>query len=478
MTGAEGVTAGIPRQRAGVPDTGHPAGGAARQVPVDRDWMSATLSALVRRHQVPGAQLAVHTGGGTIAVEVGEPEHGAGTPVTRETAFPIGSVSKSFTATVAMILVADGDVDLDAPLGEHVAELDEPTGQLTLRQVLSHTGGLASGPGSAEVANVSLRHYVSEHCRRQRLVLPPGTGFSYSNMGYLIVGRLIETITGMSWREAMESILLRPLGIDPAFIGTSTGRAVATGHSVNTAVGRTRPVRQSQAPVEAPAGALAVSAVDLARLAQLHVGQGRPELLTASDAARMRQAVPTANPFGLADGWGLGLAVFRAGATDWVGHDGNADGTSCHLRISPADGWVIALTSNANTGTSMWEDLLAELQRVGVPIPSGPTKASPGPLATPTAPPPGCVGMYANGSQEYLVATDGDGRLGLYVDNDLRAWMTFYDDSHFTLRDPSSDEGTQAGCLLRNPVTGAPEHLQIGGRLIGRQLRASDCFAS
>nr|MBA2473567.1 beta-lactamase family protein [Pseudonocardiales bacterium] len=143
--------------------------------PLDSDFLSDTLSVLARKHQVPGAQLAIHHGGETVAVEVGELEYGTGHGVTRDAAFPIGSISKTFTATLAMILVADGDLELDAPLGEYVPELGDLGNELTLRQVLSHTGGLAEGPDSVEVL-ASIRRYVLDHCRSQNLVLPSGAG--------------------------------------------------------------------------------------------------------------------------------------------------------------------------------------------------------------------------------------------------------------------------------------------------------------
>lgn len=187
--------------------------------------LSARLSALAHTHGVPGAQLALHHGGETVGIEFGELERGTGRLVDRDAAFPIGSISKTFTASVAMILAADGDVELDVPLGEQLPELGDLGEHLTLRQVLSHTSGLASGPASEQVSSASLRRYVADHCRRHNLVRPPGTGFSYSNMGYVLVGRLIETVTGMGWREAVEAILLRPLEITPAFVGAGDIRA-------------------------------------------------------------------------------------------------------------------------------------------------------------------------------------------------------------------------------------------------------------
>ncbi|MGH4020309.1 MAG: serine hydrolase domain-containing protein [Pseudonocardiaceae bacterium] len=432
--------------------------------PVDPDRLYDTLSALVRKHQVPGAQLAIHHGGETVALEVGELEYGSGCRVTRDAAFPIGSVCKSFTATLVMILVADGDLELDAPVGEYLPELGDLGDQLTLRQVLSHTSGFASDPDSDEVSTATLRRYVLDHCHRENLVLPPGAGFSYSNMGYVLAGHLIETITGMGWSEAMESILLRPLRIDPAFVAVPglepPRRPIATGHSVNPVVGRTRPVDQSLAPAEAPAGALAMSAVDLVSLGLIHVGQGVPELLPVTYAEQMRQAVPAADPFGLADGWGSGLAVFRKGVTDWVGHDGNGDGTSCYLRVDPVGGWAVAFTSNSNTGVYLWQELLAELADTSIPIGRPRAWVAQG---QPTAPPPDCVGTYVNGDVEYVVA-ERDGRLHL-VDGDAFDRLTFYDGLTFSLQDPASGQQVLGGRFLRHPVTEEINGIQIGGRL-------------
>ena len=435
-----------------------------------RPLRAGFLSALARKHRVPGAQLAIHRDGRTVAVDVGELEFGTRRRVSQESAFSVGSITKCFTATLAMILVADGDIDLDAPVSDHLPELDKLGVPLTLRQLLSHTGGLASGPDedADEVSPLTARRYVMDHCNRRNLVLPPGTGFSYSNMGYVVAGWLIETLTAMSWWEAVESILLRPLGIEPTFVGPHSagpsGRPMATGHSVNAVTGRTRPVRPVSAPAEAATGGLAMSAADLVALGRLHLGDGAPSLLPQAYADQMRQPVPAAEPFGLADAWGLGLALFRHCTTDWVGHDGNVDGASCYLRIDPAGGQVVAFTSNANTGSAMWQDLLAELARVGFPI--GPTAVrTPG---QPIAPPPhGCVGTYANSDTEFMVVSEG-GRHHLGVDGEFGA-MTFHNGLTFSLLDPGSGRTVVGGRFLRDPVTGTLDCLQINGR-VGRRL--------
>lgn len=430
-----------------------------------------TFSDLARMHQVPGAQFAIYHGGSIVAHEIGELEFGTGLRVTRDAVFPIGSITKFFTATVAMILVADGDVDLDAPIRDYVPETGDLGEMISLRQLLSHTSGLPESSGMQEKSSSSLRHYLVEHLRGANLVLPPGTGFSYSNPGYIVAGRLIETVTGMSWAEAVESILLRPLGIEPAFVNphgtTPPRRQVATGHSVNTA-GKIRPVRQEPVPAFAPAGALTVSAVDLVKLGLIHLRPGRPGVLPAAYAGQMRQAVPRADPFGLADGWGLGLAVYRQQSAEWAGHDGNASGTSCYVRINPADGWVVALTSNSNTGADLWREFQAELARVGVPIDPPRIATQGGPQAAPAR---DCAGQYTNGDIQCTVKAGSDGAVYLSADGENFYRLTFSENLTFTFSAANLTSPGQAstGRFVRDPATGMIYGIHVSGRLARRR---------
>jgi CubicO group peptidase (beta-lactamase class C family) len=442
-----------------------------RQANITDDALGEMLSSLARKHHAPGAQLAVHCGDETFAVEVGDQEVGARRRVTRSTAFPIGSVSKSFTATLLMILVADGDLSLDAPVGEYLPELADLGTGFTARRVLSHTSGLAADPRWEDGGPSSLRRYVLDHCNPRNLLQPPGTGFSYSNMGYVLAGLLIEACTGMTWAEAMESILLRPLGIEPAFIGARTlsGRRIASGHSVNTVVGRVRPVRQALAPAEAPAAGLAVSALDLISLGRLHFLPGRPEVLAVDCAELMRQPVSGAEPFGLADGWGLGLALFRSGGATWVGHDGNGDGTACYFRVDPAGGRAVALTSNSNTGHGLWQELLAELAGVGIPLEPHSPRISPRPVRAPLA----CAGTYLNGEVEYKVTVHGDGQLGLLVDGEHVGPITCHDDLTFPVCDPAAPEQEVHGRFRLDRDTGVIYGVEFAGRLARKSTQAA-----
>jgi CubicO group peptidase (beta-lactamase class C family) len=437
---------------------------------LDPDCLFDTLSALAQKHQVPGAQLAIHYGGTTVAIEVGEVQPGTGRPITRDTAFPIGSITKTFTATLAMILVAEGDLELDAPLGEHIPELGD-VGDVTLRQVLSHTGGFPVGPDSEELLTASMRRCVMDYCRRQNLVLPPGTGFSYSNLGYVLVGHLIETITRMTWWDAMKSIVLRPLRIEPTLVGAPEGRPVgrplATGHSVNTVIGRTQPVKPFLALAEAPACGLATSAVDLVSLGSTLLSGRAQALLPVTYVTEMQRAVPHTEPIGWADGWGLGLAVFGNPSTAWVGHVGSVGGIVSNLRLDPVSRCVVAFTSNANTGRGMWDELVEELRREGLRLPIRDSNIeAPG---RPTAPPPACVGRYLNGNIELSVAATDTGALNLAIDGNIEAELILFDDLSFSARDKPS---VRLGRFLRDPITGDLERIQFT-MYVGRRASAT-----
>lgn len=429
------------------------------------DDLRALLARAAARHRVPGAQLAVRTGGVTTAVAMGERLSGVADPVTAACAFPLGSLTKPFTATLAMALVADGDVELDAPLGKY---LPHPVPPITLRQVLSHTSGLASAVPETTETTTDPGRWVRVNCPPDCLVHPSGTVFSYSNVGYLLAGYLVEAVTGLGWAEATRSFLLAPLGITPSFVVGPSGRAATGGHSVHPATGRVVPIREQDLPkVEAAAGALALSAADLVTFARMHLGDRKT--LDADILREMRVDHTndvTAGPFGLADGWGLGWSIYLRSGRTWHGHDGTGSGTSCHLRFDAESGDVVALTANADTGLAMWGDVVAELRTAGIDVGSigyG-TLAEPG---TPVPAPRACAGRYVNGDTEFTIVPREDGGLGLAIDGEPYGELSVVDDLRFVLRE-SRGGAVHTGRFLRGAENGYVDGVQLVGRLARR----------
>ncbi|MGW4061458.1 serine hydrolase domain-containing protein [Amycolatopsis sp. NPDC004747] len=440
------------------------------------------LTGLAHKHGVPAAQLVVTDGGRTASAVAGG--------VTAEAKFPVGSITKAFTAALAMLLVADGDLDPDDPLGEHLDGLGPQVGLPTIGQVLSHTGGLPAGLGPAAEEAGSARRYLRV-CRDAGLVQPPGQGFSYSNVGYVLAGYVVEAVTGMSWWEAVESLLLDELGIDGAFVVEPGARrrpgGHVSGHAVHAATGRARPVAQTVTAAEAATGALALSAEDLAAFGRMFCGGDGP--LPAALAELMHRPVPGAEPFGLADTWGLGLAGYRGADADhrlsgapgggapgpgrslgryWTGHDGTADGTSCHLRVDPGCGRIVALTTNGSTGSALWVDLVAALRADGLPVgdyelPHGLDRAA--------RPATDLSGHYTNGDLEYQVDVRADGAV-LVVDGEVYPELALLRDGSFSVREPATGRRIIGGRFLTDPATGTVSAMQAGGR-VARRRRAS-----
>ncbi|MFF8670216.1 serine hydrolase domain-containing protein [Streptomyces sp. NPDC015242] len=423
------------------------------------------LDSLARVHRVPGAQLSVDTGTHVVSVRTGTADALANTPFTAETAVPLGSVTKTATAAAVLLLVDDGDLDLDEPVSDLLPDLPRDISEVTVRHLLSHTAGLPTGPDSDSAVGTTASRYLSAVCTPRNILFSPGTGFSYSNAGYVAAGRILSEVTGMTWQEAVTALVLEPLGIVPAFLGdTAPARPVAGGHALNTATGLVRPARQNLAPVEAPAGALLASADDLAALGRAVIG--RSAGLPAAVADLMRRPEPSADAGTLADSWGLGLALFRQDGRTWCGHDGNAQGTSCHLRADPDSGVVVAFTGNAGAATGLWRDMAAELARLtGIRVPTGPAA---GTHHGPAVALPECAGTYRNGGTEYVVKLDGEGTPTLSVDGDCPIPLVCYPDLSCDLVDPATGRVEPGGRFHRDPVTGAIDRLQVSGRTARR----------
>ncbi|MFE4975821.1 serine hydrolase domain-containing protein [Kitasatospora sp. NPDC056651] len=436
--------------------------------------LSALLERLSRAHRVPGAQLAVHHGGRTVSVAVGEQVLGGGRPVRRDTAFPLASLTKPFTAALVMTLVADGEAELDDLVALHLPEAGLDTAG-TVRQVLSHTAGLPAALPEDAGRTGGARRRASRHADRQAPVAAPGTAFSYSNVGYALAGLVVEETTGMDWSEALDAILLSPLGLAPAFVGDvrdPRGRTSAAGHVVRGPGRRTLTVAEQDVPVvEAPGGSLALSAEEAVLFARQFLAPPGPLLAaeTVGEMCRDQLAGVPFGPYGMADGWGLGWARYREGGPDWYGHDGTGDGISCHLRFEPAEGTVVALTTNADTGQNLWAELVGCLRAAGLAVPDpGPRAAEPdgGPVPAPED----CLGDYANGDLRYTVSPGGPGLL-LGLGGRPRYELSCTADLRFTMREAGGGPAggpVFAGRFLRDPGTGRVDYLQVSGRLARR----------
>lgn len=310
--------------------------------------------------QVPGLALAIVRGQEVIYAQgfgVTSVEDG-GLPVTPQTLFRIGSVTKPLTGTMLMRLVESGKPELDCPISEYLPWLtlgDGVAQRITLRMLLSHTSGL---PTDAEHFGPrdpgGLERFVREEAPGYPLLAPPGTFWAYSNVGLNIAGYLAEAVSGLPYAELMQQVLFEPL----AMRRTTFDPLVAMTYPLAQAHERNRYgdliVRHQFAENTGHhPGSFALStALDLANFAILHLNQGcfrEQRLLSpASIAAMHRKHISLIDDS--EEGYGLTFYTDSYRGQPRVSHGGAISSYGSHLMLLPQAGIGVVLLANRADG--------------------------------------------------------------------------------------------------------------------------------
>ena len=175
------------------------------------------LDRCLRDHRIPGASIAVLHADQWHEAIAGVVNFDTGVPVTPDTVFMIGSITKPFTALLLMQLMDEGNVELDVPAIRYLPEVEIEDSQLpdeiTVRRLLNHTSGI-DGDFFIDTGrnDDALERYVSE-LGRTRYLHPPGRMRAYNNAAYAMVGRIIEKATGQPFCQVLRERVLLPLGI-------------------------------------------------------------------------------------------------------------------------------------------------------------------------------------------------------------------------------------------------------------------------
>jgi D-alanyl-D-alanine carboxypeptidase len=177
----------------------------------------------------PGAGVAIVIDGEIVfSGGIGTRDLAGHEPLPEDARFYIYSVTKTLQAAIALQLVERGEFDLDAPLQEFLTDLPIST-PLTIRQILAHTAGLPDYGGMPEYAAAVRAHPETawtsaeflDRTLGRRLQFDPGEGWAYSNIGYLLIKRLIERVSGLSLREAVAAFITEPLGLTSTSVAES-----------------------------------------------------------------------------------------------------------------------------------------------------------------------------------------------------------------------------------------------------------------
>ena len=345
--------------------------------PLDTAHWQQRLDDLAARHGVLGAQFGIlrldaNRPDDRIAVATGVLNVETGAPATPEAVFQIGSISKVWTTTVVMQLVDEGLIDLDAPIVDVLPELklNDPTANahVSLRHLLTHTSGIdgdlftdtGRGDDALEKYVALLADLGQNH--------PLGATWSYCNAGFSLIGRVIETVTGLTWDAAMRERLFEPLGLQRT--GTlpeeALLRSAAVGHVTEPGTTPTLAPVWMLPRALGPAGIITADVADALSFARMHLSagaaaDGTPVLGAESVAAMAARQTELPDKHTLGDSWGLGWIRYLWDDHRVLGHDGATIGQGAFLRLLPEQGLAVVLHTNGGPARDLADDLLREV---------------------------------------------------------------------------------------------------------------------
>ncbi len=182
------------------------------EVTLPADQVTRIVRAEMAKQKIPGLALLVARNGTPIRIEAyGLANVEQNVSVKPETIFQSGSIGKQFTATAVMMLVEAGKIGLDDPISKYFASAPSWWTQVTVRELLSHTAGFTDYPKNFDYR----KDYTEEQLLKIVESIPPayqpGTGWSYSNLGYLTLGILIHRVTGQFYGDFLQGRIFKPL---------------------------------------------------------------------------------------------------------------------------------------------------------------------------------------------------------------------------------------------------------------------------
>jgi CubicO group peptidase (beta-lactamase class C family) len=335
--------------------------------PARGDAIDDCVDAQMRELRLPGLALAVVREGEVATIRTyGRANLELDVPVTEETVFEIGSVTKQFTSAALLMLVEEGKVALDDSIAKHLPHVPGKWRGITVRHLLNHSAGIQeylSVAGLADQAHAASSHDEMTRLLGQRLKLEfaPGETWAYSNPGYLLLGNIIERASGKSYWEFLRERILTPLGMEAT--RSSDPRAVipkrAAGYGWRGAQFENRDALHENAYA---AGAIVSTIRDMARWA---ASWHRGELLSRRSWDEIwtplkvkRGAVP---PFSYGFGW---VVDFEHGKRA-VFHSGGTPGFSSAIRLYPDEDLAVIVL--ANHGDRILDHLPMEIAAIVSP---------------------------------------------------------------------------------------------------------------
>jgi CubicO group peptidase (beta-lactamase class C family) len=298
-----------------------------------------------------GAVLVANDGKPIFAQAYGLADREHKIPNTLQTRFSLASMNKMFTAVAIMQLVQAGKVALDDPLGKYLTDYPnkELAAKVTIGELLTNTGGTGDiwGPefDKHRLELHTLQDYINLYGNRA-LRFEPGSRWEYSNYGFILIGAVIEKVSGESYYDYEREHVFNPAGMTST--GSATEDRAIPNRSVDyTKMGTTHWIPNTDAPTNGgtPAGGGFSTAGDLLRFADAL----RLNKLLDAQHTKLMTTGRVANPFGL-DAYGFGVQTVNR--NQCFGHNGSARGVNGDLEMCLDSSYAIVVLANMDPPTA------------------------------------------------------------------------------------------------------------------------------
>ncbi|MFP6562534.1 class C beta-lactamase [Paraburkholderia sp. B3] len=332
--------------------------------------VDAAIVPLMAKDDVPGMAVGVTVDGRPWVFDYGVASKEGRQPVTRNTLFELGSVSKTLTATLASYAAVNGELSLAAPAGQYVPALQSsPFGKVSLLELGTHTpGGLPLQVPDDVTDEARLMQYF----RAWKPLYAPGTYRTYSNMGIGMLGFVTAKRMGQSFDAAMTRHLLPALGLSSSYLDVPSGRAAdyAQGYTKQN-----QPVRMKPGVLGEEAYGIRSNAADMTRFIEANMGEVRlaPKLqqaITATHTGYFRSGPLTQDLIWEQYPWPVDLKTLQAGNSSamildatpatritppepprddvWINKTGSTNGFATYIAFIPQRHLGIVLLANKN----------------------------------------------------------------------------------------------------------------------------------
>lgn len=324
--------------------------------------MDQRVQAEMADNNIPGVLIAVASRGHLLHVQAyGMANVELRVPVSDSTVFEIGSISKQFVATAAMLLVEDGRLGLDHGIHEYLPDLPSEWLGVTVRQLLTHTSGI---PDYEEIQTYEAYRFrftpeeIIRVAHSRPMDFEPGTGWYYSNTGYFLLSLIVERIEGRPLGPVLQSRIFGPLGMtqtrmaDPEDIIPHR----AAGYWVDRMGVELMNRDATQPSSTLGAGGILSSVHDMAKWDEALYGD---QLL--SEASKRAMWTPAVLPNGDDTGYGFGWGVREYRGHRSVGHSGMVAGFVANFtRLPDQEVAFIVFANRYRVSSSLFRDIVAD----------------------------------------------------------------------------------------------------------------------